>query len=65
MYGANTKDLKLTSLVKVMVVSMFLLSLKSKKFFKKRLHDYNQLVAKDRQINIQGFAVGNGCTHET
>lgn len=65
MYGANTRDLKLTSLVKVMAVFMFLLYLKSKKFLNLRLHDYNLLRAKDSQINIQGFAVGNGCTHET
>ncbi len=27
-----------------------------------RLHDYNQQRASDSQINIKGFAVGNGCT---
>lgn len=63
MYGANIKVLKHTSLVKVMEVFTFPLFLKSKKIFKDRLHDYNQYRAKDSQINIQGFAVGNGCTH--
>lgn len=44
---------------------MCLLCLKSNLFTKIRLHDYNQNRAADSQINIQGFAVGNGCTHKT
>jgi len=30
-----------------------------------RIHDFNQNQAPSNQINIQGFAVGNGCTDQT
>jgi hypothetical protein len=41
------------------------LCLKSNFFSNFRLHDYNTGRKFEDQINIQGFAVGNGCTHET
>ena len=39
--------------------------MKSTLSIKVRLHDYNTGRSFGDQINIQGFAVGNGCTHET
>lgn len=49
-----------------MVVFMFPHFSKSKIFCYIRLHDYNQKYSDPKdQINIKGFAVGNGCTHET